>query len=327
MSKSPERGVRLRELLRGLVTVGEWNIGVAQLGLDTLVTEGWPTTTLAKSPPVLWLHKPWFVRFQADPCLLEYQGRLIIYYEEVMLWSTRGRLRCAELALGETSMRGSVGMMRLGHHAAYPYVFKHLNRYHCVPETGTMARVSLYGSQSPTGPWRIEAILLDGVSARDSTIFFFHDRWWLFCTVASAGDLSEYSDLHVWHAPELRGPWEPHQHQPVKVDISSSRPAGRPFIVEGELYRPAQDCLLRYGARVVINRVTTLTPYDFEEEPSSYLEPDPTGPYDKGLHTITSACGVLVLDGYRERKTRNPFEVAAIVCVKVRERSKVVFGA
>ena len=78
----------------------------------------------------------------------------------------------------------------------------------------------------------------------------------------------------------------------------------------GVLYRPAQDCLPRYGSRTVINRVLALTPHDFVEEVCSYVEPDPRGPHGDGLHTITAAGGLVVVDGCRRRPTLNPAKVS-----------------
>ena len=83
-----------------------------------------------------WLHKPWFVRVQADPCLLEHDGRLYLYYEELLVGSVKGRLRWTELtATGPLPRRGA-SMISLREHAAYPYVFEHAGAFYCVPETG-----------------------------------------------------------------------------------------------------------------------------------------------------------------------------------------------
>ena len=40
----------------------------------------------------------------------------------------------------------------------------------------------------------------------------------------------------------------------VKTDVRSARPAGTPFVYQGELYRPAQDCSRTYGGSIVIHR-------------------------------------------------------------------------
>jgi hypothetical protein len=136
-------------------------------------------------------------------------------------------------------------------------------------------------------------VLLEDVPARDPTVFSHEGRWWLICTLR--GD----RDLHIWHADELEGPWRPHDGNPVKSDIASSRPAGQPFMLDGELCRPAQDCSRTYGGRVVIQRIDALDERHYEETTIATLEPDPTGPFPGGLHTVSALGDSTLIDGCR----------------------------
>jgi hypothetical protein len=85
----------------------------------------------------------------------------------------------------------------------------------------------------------------------------------------------------------------------VKLDIRSSRPAGTPFEHDGRLFRPAQDCAGSYGAAIVINEVTSLTPDRFSERPVARLTPEPRGPLPDGLHTLSAAGPRTLVDGKR----------------------------
>jgi hypothetical protein len=314
--------------LSRIVTVDEWNIGVADAKLEDLVGDKQLVGPATLHPRVRWVRKPWLARYWADPCLVEHDGRLFLYYEELLFGSAKGRLRWTELAADGTLARRGSPMLSLDGHASYPYVFKHLDAFYCVPETGWSNQVTLYKANALLGPWTRHGILLDGVPARDSTVVYSGDRWWLFCTVAGVEAQSTLANLHIWHAPEPWGPWEPHRLQPAKVDLHSARPAGRPFIIDGVLYRPSQDCSPRYGTRTVINRVLTLTSEDFTEEVCSYVEPDPQGPCREGLHTVTSAAGLVVVDGYRRRPTANLFKIVMAMPDKVRGRfGRVSAGA
>jgi hypothetical protein len=113
---------------------------------------------------------------------------------------------------------------------------------------------------------------------------------------AQKGDTSE---LHLWYSSSAQGPWQAHPDNPVKIDVRSARPGGTPFYADGVLYRPAQDCSRVYGGRIVINRVTTLTPTAFHEEPAATVDPDPAGPYPAGLHTLSAVGDVTLLDAKR----------------------------
>ena len=61
--------------------------------------------------------------------------------------------------------------------------------------------------------------------------------------------------------------------------------------------RPAQDCSRTYGGAITFNRIVRLTPTAFEEEVVGRLAPEADGPYPDGLHTISSAGGVTIIDG------------------------------
>jgi len=65
------------------------------------------------------------------------------------------------------------------------------------------------------------------------------------------------------------------------------------------LYRPAQDCSRTYGGRVIINRVLTLTPLAFRETQVATVEPDRTGRYPAGLHTLSQVGDITLIDGKR----------------------------
>lgn len=299
----------MMEFFRFAFTAREWNIGLTALGCESLLGHEPLSTVRVASENVHWLEKPWFVRDQADPFLLEHNGRVFLFYEELLGGSRKGRLRVTELSRDGTEVGPRKAMIRFPCHSSYPYVFKYSDAFYCIPETANCRNVVLYRSEAPLGPWIKQCTLLPELPGIDSTVFHFGDRWWLFCTLRGAKLRSSFPDVYIWHAPSLEGPWEPHALQPAKTDSHSARPAGRPFVVDGVLYRPAQDCSPRYGARIAVNRVLTLTPNDFSEEVCCYLEPDPLGPYPEGLHTVTWADGLAAVDGLRAYRTFNPYKL------------------
>jgi hypothetical protein len=139
-------------------------------------------------------------------------------------------------------------------------------------------------------------VLLDDVALADPTVFHRDGRWWLFGTDADAG---VNTHLCAYWADELDGPWRPHSANPVKVDIASARPAGTPWADAAGLIRPAQDSTERYGAQVVLHRITNLTPDAFTEVPYGVVAPDPGSGYPDGLHTVCRDGDRVVIDGCR----------------------------
>jgi hypothetical protein len=131
----------------------------------------------------------------------------------------------------------------------------------------------------------------------DATLFQHATRWWLSCGGVERG---ANRSLFLWHAPDPLGPWEPHARNPVKIDVRSARPAGTPFRVSGELFRPAQDCSRGYGSRVAIQRVLKLDPESFAEETVSMVDAAQVGGHPAGLHTLSSAGPWTLIDNKRE---------------------------
>jgi hypothetical protein len=146
--------------------------------------------------------------------------------------------------------------------------------------------------------------------------------WWL-AGASDPGGAQFGSDLHLWYATDITGPWTPHPSNPVKTDVCSARPAGTPFVADGALYRPAQDSSSTYGSRVVINRIVTLTTRCFREEPAAFVAPDSQGPYPDGLHTLSAVGAMTLIDG--KRLAFSPAEFGRIVRRMLLRRLRKLF--
>lgn len=264
-----------------------WNVGLVRAPIERFLEPGY-------RPPVEWLPAPGPGTFRADPFGLDRDGRATVLYETFDYRHDIGRIAALELGPGD----GPEIPVAIGPplHLSYPYVFEVAGDILCIPETYQAREVALYRADEFPGRWSKVATLLRGVPALDATVFRHGERWWLTCTMQGP---TERSHLHLYHAPDLLGPWTPHGANPVKVDIRSGRPAGTPFVHGGALYRPAQDASSTYGGRVVINRVRVLTPAEFEEEPAAAVGPFADSPYPDGLHTLAAVGGWTLLDAKR----------------------------
>ncbi|MCH8614701.1 hypothetical protein LZ016_01080 [Sphingomonas sp. SM33] len=231
-------------------------------------------------------------RFLADPMAIV-NGDSILVLAEEFDWAT-GLGHISEIhGFGLPGARSDAAI-RSPHHLSYPYLVREGGHLYCIPECGESGRVTLYRRED--GRWVEHKVLIDDFSALDSTVFQHEGRWWLFCTNAENGP---NEILHAWYADDLFGAWTPHAANPIKRDIASARPAGPPFVHDGHLIRPAQDCSKHYGGSLVFNRIVKLSPEEFEEERVAVLAPDPRGPYPAGLHTICGAGDWTIVDGAR----------------------------
>lgn len=135
--------------------------------------------------------------------------------------------------------------------------------------------------------WRFERALLDGERCIDATLHRATDRWWLF----AAGRFED--ELHLYHAPRLAGPWQPHARNPVKSDARCARPAGRLYWRNGALYRPARICVPREGAGVSVNRVLRLTPHHYAERQVERI---------LGIASVNRSAELTVVDAFARRR-------------------------
>jgi hypothetical protein len=261
-----------------------WNVGIlsgpAAASLESL-----------QARRIEWKPEGPLHRYYADPMALP--GLPGILAEEYDYWSGRGRICCFDGA-GWRVFRPAG--LETGVHMSYPYLLAHEGDILCVPESSETGGIRLFRATVFPKQWEAIATIIGDFPAVDATLFQHDGIWWLFC--GRAGELSE-AHLYVWYAASPSGPWRPHRHNPVKTDVRSSRPAGPPIIVDGMLYRPAQDCSRTYGGALVLNRVLALDVDHYAEEVAMRLEPDPAGPYPDGLHTLCGHGRVTLVDGKR----------------------------
>jgi hypothetical protein len=274
--------------LRKRLKVDQWNIGVVDAPIAKFADPGF-------HPVVEWLPRPPRGKFLADPFGGRPTERDRFLCEFFDFRENRANISLVSIERGRgVKVREIRPAIELPTHLSYPYTFVHDGSLYCVPETWSLNAVHLYRATDPSGDWEKIATLIDGIAAVDSTIFRWHDRWWLFCTQRFSGSKH---NLFVFHAQDLLGPWAPHACNPVKTDIRSSRPGGTPFEHGGRLYRPTQDCSRTYGGRVVLTRVEHLSCDVFQE--TEVRSVDPVPPYSSGLHTLAAWGDRTLVDGKR----------------------------
>ena len=274
-------GARLGYLFRH----EHWNVGIVRSPIAALLRGG-------VVRDVEWLPRPAIGRFAADPFGVPSDGGVAVLCEEFDYRDRRGYISSTFVRDG-ARIAAWRPVLREAQHLSYPYLVARDGTMFCVPESSEGDEVVLHEAVEFPHTWRRLRTLIPGFGGADSTLFEFEGRWWLLCT----GKDEPNRALYAWHAPDLLGPWAPHARNPVKVDPRSSRPGGTPFVDGGTLYRPAQDCSGGYGRRVHLMRVNALTPSEFDEEIAATLEPDPRGPCPDGLHTLSGAGAVTLVDG------------------------------
>lgn len=288
-------GVTARRAARLVVRTPHWRVGWRyDDGPGTLATGQHPATGWTDLPDD-------GHHFYADPFPIVVGGRTYVFVEDFDHRIGRGVISVVEF--GPDGPLGTpVPVLRHTVHLSYPCVFEDDGEVWMIPETSAAGTVELYRATSFPRQWTREAVLLQDIDANDVTAFRHGGRWWLAATVRQGGSSSDA--LHLWYAPTLRGPWTPHAHQPVVLDIASARPAGRMAYAGGRLLRPAQDGRAGYGAALAVVEVLVLDPERYEQRVVNTLGPGPLWP-GRRLHTLNRAGRLEVIDG-SGRSLRRP---------------------
>lgn len=231
--------------------------------------------------------------FWADPFVVQHEGRTWLFFEDYPYATRRGEIAVMEYRRG--TWTEPVPVLQCPYHLSYPFVLTHGEDWYMIPETSAARRVELYRATAFPHRWEPVEVLLDDVMAADATVVQHEGRWWMFAGLSEEGG-SASETLHLYSAPDLRGPWTPHRNNPIKCDARSSRPAGRMFRWRGQLYRPAQDCSYGYGHGVGIHRVEQLDDEGYRETVVGYVGPT-WHPRIRGTHTLNRCGNIIVVDG------------------------------
>ena len=168
------------------------------------------------------------------------------------------------------------------------------------PECAQLGRIEAFRCVRFPDKWELHGVLMDGVRAFDPTLIEHEGRWWMFVTIQEGGNSTD-DELHLFHALNPFDEWTPHPLNPINVDVRSARPAGALFRENGELFRPAQDCSVRYGYALSIQRILRMTVEDYQEEEVRRILPD-WARNISGTHTVNKAAGVTVYDCIERRR-------------------------
>ncbi len=287
---------RIKFYYKELVAAEVWNVGLIKKPIhEVALGDG-----QLKKSDITWLRQFANTKYLADPSGFLENGKLHIMAEDYNYRWQKANISEIIWDIKRNSFSVPIRIIEGDKHLSYPFIVEHDNNVYCVPESFRSANITLYRRNYSEEAFIEEKMLLDKVEAVDPTLFLYEGTWWLFFTI------KKYSTTHlyVYYSKDLKGTYEPHRRNPVKIDICSARPAGTPFISGGILYRPAQDCSVTYGGRVVINQVLTLTKDEFKEKVVRIIDSVPGSPFDDGLHTISSVGNYTLIDGKRYRINR-----------------------
>jgi hypothetical protein len=235
--------------------------------------------------------------FYADPFVIDKDEKSYIFFEDYSYAHGKGVISYVELGADGRCSDPQLALEE-DFHLAYPCIFEWQGEVYLLPESKSNRTVQLYRAAEFPRCWQLSHVLLSNVSAADSTPLHHGGKFWLLTSGLGTEDpwFDAVSELFVFFADSLSGPWTPHPKNPIVRDVRNSRSAGRVFLWNGQLIRPAQDCSAVYGWAVVLNQIDVLTETDYAEHKIGIISPE-WMPANRGTHTFNFSTRYEVLDG------------------------------
>lgn len=234
-------------------------------------------------------------RFWADPFPVKWQDKYYIFFEDYVYATNKAHISAVEIKPSGEAASQPLKVLECAYHLSYPFLFEWKRNLYMIPETSANRTIEVYRCTRFPDEWQLEKVLMSNVRAADATLYETGGRWWMFVNIAADDYSLNYDELYVFHAASPFDEWQPINRNPAKSDVRNARPAGRPFMWRGELYRPAQDSSHRYGNRIAINKVTRLDAGEYQEQQVWQINAD----WDArliGVHTLNSWEDLTVID-------------------------------
>lgn len=268
-----------------LLYAQNWNIGFCKQFPEALIS----SKSLER---IQWLKHPYRDRWFADPFIYKVtDDEIIVFVEECPIENPKGII--CELVIDRRTMRlkERYVLLELDTHLSYPAIIREEGKVYVYPENGFSGKLNIYEYDEAKHCLANPICILDEAVA-DASIIKTGGKYLLICT--HYPDTQEKA--YIYESASLFGPFKKISDNPFQTLLSCSRPGGNWIEVGKELYRPAQNCEIRYGGSLSIMKckpVETVIVEEvcFEIQPVSRR-------YNLGIHTLNFYQDTCVIDGY-----------------------------
>lgn len=275
--------------------VKQWTIGVAKLDINRFEKNG------IDGIDFFWIPVNNSDVFIADPFVFKNQdGNVHILYEDYS-YSSYGTISMKILNPNfETIITKS--LLNIGSHLSYPNVFSKNGKTYVMPESSKANNLYCFEYDFSENSLVNQKTIIANEPLLDSTILEHNGKYWLFAT--KRGPESN-NKLYIYHSNRWDGDYIPHKLNPIKDNLSGSRPAGNFIKINNNIYRPAQNSSEYYGKSISLYKLISLNEIEYVEEHFLDIRPPQNTKFKFAMHTINIADNVIVVDGLR--RIFNPF--------------------
>lgn len=198
----------------------------------------------------------------ADPFLFVKKNQLFLFFEDLSAYGAKGVIRMTRTENMHDWTR-PVTVLQEPFHLSFPFVFEDNGEVYMIPETYQDLSVRLYKGNEDLTQWVYVKTLLQGEKYVDSFICIHDGIYYLFAPI----ELPDHNYIqNLYFSNSLVGNWVLHPSSPIALGKDIARNGGSMYCFDGKMYRPAQNCAVRYGGNVGICKVEILSTNEYREK-------------------------------------------------------------
>lgn len=273
---------RIKKKILQFISV-KWTIGFVETDLNFILS--------GKALDIHWIQHNYTDRWFADPFILDVtETEIIILCEEYYYPIKRGRIAKLIIDKKTYELKENLLVLELQTHLSFPAILRNGNDVYIYPENsknGTLA--SYYYDMQHNKCIKCDDLIEEPLT--DAIITEMFGEKLIFSTKIPN---QNRNILDVYH-------WIDNQcvkSSSIIFPNNIARNAGDFFVVNEEVYRPAQDCNNRYGGAIILQKVMKTSDFNFVD--IRRIESN-NSRYNIGCHTFNHYKGYTVIDvqGYK----------------------------
>ena len=259
----------------------------------------WKIALLENDVPHIITHDPG--DFWADPFIIKESDNDWVFFEEFDRKTNLGKIAVINLQDNEPLKKEVV--LEKPYHLSFPNVFKLSGEYFMMPEEVESGEQNIYKATEFPYKWEKCRTIFKETKVVDPVFIFHQEKYWLFFNKIEDFEYENNERLYLYSSPDLfSDQWESHPQNPVVINKTSARNAGKIIKEEQHYIRVSQNCKDTYGAHILKNRITDLNEKIYKEEKL-------TSTWDfktfYGCHTVNTDGGITIIDLLAKEKNGN----------------------
>lgn len=264
-----------------------WALGVVRGDVSAFLTEDLPRD-------IVWIEPPRDFTFLADPHGIWRDGKLYVFAEFLDYRVKTGEIVCYVLDAALNVIE-QFPVMREKTHLSYPFILEDAGEIYMIPENSRSGQAWIYRAVDFPKKWEKVSQVLPDTPMIDASFIPYDGMWWVFYALPGEGRRAE-REMYAAYAPQLLGPWTRVQNEPIITGLAQARVGGRPFVVDGTVHIPVQDCTQSYGGALRVMVADVLTPAQISLREVRKIDPVFHAKYKDGIHTLSGCKDVTLID-------------------------------